>query len=226
MFCNECQEQLSDYIDGFLELGEQVKLERHLSDCELCRVVRDDLLQIVHFGRHLPQQTPSGAIWTRIRAGIEAERPAGLPSRVRSWWLMMQGRYFNLNLPQLAASALALAIVVSAAILTMRQGDSGEPGTMTSAVAAIPSGANLLSNSDIKDLEQRIEMLKSEVDRRKESWAPEVRMAFERNMVNVDQSLVECRNGLSNNPSDEFSQDLMLNAIREKMRVLEGFASF
>ncbi|HKY04754.1 MAG TPA: hypothetical protein VJQ56_07690, partial [Blastocatellia bacterium] len=208
------------------ELGEQVKLERHLSDCDPCRVVRDDLLQIVHFGRHLPQQTPSGAVWTRIREGIEAERPSGLSSRARGWWMMMQGRYFNLNLPQLAASALALAIVVSTAILVARQGDSSQPQMLANTVPSMPSGANLLSNSDVKELEQRIEMLKSEVDRRKETWTPEVRLAFERNMVNVDQSLVECRTGLSKNPSDEFSQDLMLNAIREKMRVLEGFASF
>ena len=40
MGCKQCQELLSDYIDGALELGEQVNIERHLGDCEPCRAVR------------------------------------------------------------------------------------------------------------------------------------------------------------------------------------------
>ena len=54
MVCKQCQELLSEYIDGALELGEQVNVERHLADCEPCRAVRDDLLQIVHFSQRLP----------------------------------------------------------------------------------------------------------------------------------------------------------------------------
>ena len=76
MLCNDCQDHLSDYIDGALELGEQVRVERHLADCEPCRVVRDDLLQIVHFGRKLPMQTPSGAVWARIQTQISEEQPS------------------------------------------------------------------------------------------------------------------------------------------------------
>ena len=41
MVCKQCQELLSEYIDGALELGEQVNIERHLGDCEPCRAVLD-----------------------------------------------------------------------------------------------------------------------------------------------------------------------------------------
>ena len=37
MVCKQCQELLSEYIDGALELGEQVNIERHLGECEPCR---------------------------------------------------------------------------------------------------------------------------------------------------------------------------------------------
>ena len=52
------------------------------------------------------------------------------------------------------------------------------------------------------------------------------RIAFERNLLYVDQTLVECRHQLNDNPADDVSQELMLNAYREKVRLLEGFDKF
>src|SRR5215211_1227125 len=110
MVCNECQELLSDYIDGELELGEQVKIERHLGDCEPCRAVRDDLLQIVHFSHQLPEHSPSGALWARIQSDIE-EQPASFWSRVSAGWVRTKSRHFDLSIPQMVAAGAALAIV-------------------------------------------------------------------------------------------------------------------
>jgi predicted anti-sigma-YlaC factor YlaD len=76
MLCMQCQELLSEYIDGGLELGEEVNIERHLSDCESCRAVRDDLLQIVHFSQQLPVQAPSTSLWPRINAGLADLQPS------------------------------------------------------------------------------------------------------------------------------------------------------
>src|ERR1051325_9587915 len=121
MVCNECQELLSDYIDGELELGEQVKIERHLGDCEPCRAVRDDLLQIVHFSHQLPEQAPSGALWSRIQSDIAGQQPAGFWTRARAWWTQTQNRNFNLSIPQMAAAAAALVIVLSVGVIVSRQ---------------------------------------------------------------------------------------------------------
>ena len=110
MICKQCQEHISDYIDGLLELGEQVKIERHLADCEPCRAVRDDLLQIVHFSHQLPEHAPSGALWARIQSDIAEEQPAGFLSRAGAWWAQLKTRNFNLSIPQMVASAAALAL--------------------------------------------------------------------------------------------------------------------
>ena len=75
MICTKCQELLSDYIDGALELGEQVSIERHLADCEPCRAMRDDLLQIVHFSHQLPLQAPASSLWPRIQSDLTELRP-------------------------------------------------------------------------------------------------------------------------------------------------------
>lgn len=224
MFCKQCQELISDYIDGSLELGEQVQIERHLADCEPCRSVRDDLLQIVHFSHQLPQQSPSGAVWTRIQADVAAQR--GPLFRAFPWLSWLTTRHFNLSLPQMAATAAAIVIAVSAWVLFSRQ-DASQPQPLRTGAQVISSAEAIpLSNSDFQQIEKQINRLSESVEQRKVEWDPELRLAFERNLLYVDQCLAECRHQLSNNPADDVSQELMLNAYREKVRLLEGFEHF
>jgi hypothetical protein len=186
--------------------------------------VRDDLLQITHFSHQLPQHTPSSAIWTRIQSEIASQQPDTLWSRAARLFFRIQRQHFNLSIPQLAASAAALAIVVSISVMMTRR----EPITSNPILAQGMSSleTNLLSNPDFQQYEQRINNLRETVERRKGEWNPQLCEAFDRNMLYVDQSLVECRQQLNGNPRDKDSLELMLNAYREKVRLLEGFAKF
>ena len=231
MVCEQCQELISDYIDGTLELGELAKMEHHLADCESCRVVRDDLLQVVHFSKQLPLHTPSSALWARIETDLAAERPRDSWSRVKALWARVENRYLSLSVPQLVASAAAIAIVVSiGVILTRQNGQALTNQFMASQVESATVSRNLLSNSQdaeaMNQIEQRIDQLAQSVEQRKVSWTPELRQTFDRNMIHVDQTLIECKHQLNNNPADKTSQDLMLNAYREKVRLLEGFEKY
>ena len=231
MVCEQCQELISDYIDGTLELGEQSKMEHHLADCEDCRAMRDDLLQVVHFSKQLPLHTPSSAVWARIETDLEAQRPRSSFSRAAAWWARVQNRYLRLSIPQLAAASIALAIVVSIGVMFTRQNTAGFTNQFAAAQPdAAPITRNLLSNPQeaeaITQMEHRIDQLAHTVEQRKVAWTPELRQAFDRNMIHVDQTLIECRHQLSNYPADKISQDLMLNAYREKVRLLEGFEKY
>lgn len=224
MVCKQCQELLSEYIDGALELGEQVNIERHLADCEPCRAVRDDLLQIVHFSQQLPLQSPATPLWPRIQSGVEELKP-----RFWSWplgWLArLRTLNFNLSVPQIIAGAAALVIVVSISVILSRR----DGGTLESPAAGAnvrPSDVTPLSRADMQQLEKQISRLSETVEQRKNSWDPELRTAYERNLLYIDQSLVECRHQLKANPADDVSQELMLTAYREKVRLLEGFEKF
>lgn len=225
MVCTECQEILSEYIDGALELGEQVNIERHLADCEPCRAMRDDLLQIVHFSHQLPLQSPSPALWSRIRSDVDSLH-TGVWSRPQRWLARVRALNFNLSIPQLAAGAAVLVVVVSlSAIVSQRDGRS-----IQSAAPSVASAANAdvtpLSNSDFQQLEKQISSLSATVEQKKTSWDPELRSEYERNLYYIDQSLVECRHQLKNNPADDVAQELMLNAYREKVRLLDSFEKF
>lgn len=226
MVCNECQENISDYIDGSLELGEQVKVERHLADCEPCRAVRDDLLQIVHFSRQLPEHLPAPALWSRIQSDIADEAPPSFWTRAAAWWNGVRTRHFNLSIPQMAAGAAAIVIIISIGVITLRRdtpdADSqAGAGNRLSAVEASP-----LSNPDVQQIEAKINARSQSVELRKSDWPKELRDAYDRNMLYIDQTLAQCRHHLRDNPADDVSQELMLNAYWEKLRVLEEFEKF
>src|SRR5690554_1758791 len=101
MDCKRYQDLMSDYIDGELELGEQTRIELHLADCEPCRAVRDDLLQIVHFSRQLPLHTPSHQVWQRIQAQVAEENRGGIGSWLANGWRRISYRQMQLSYPQI-----------------------------------------------------------------------------------------------------------------------------
>jgi len=224
MVCSQCQELLSDYIDGALELGEQVNIERHLSDCEPCRAVRDDLLQIVHFSQQLPVQSPSTSLWPRINAGLAEVQPSFWNRSLR-WINNLRTLNFNFSVPQMIATAAAIAIVVSTGIILSRR-DNGTIQVADAGNTLSTPEFRPLAQADLQLLEKQISQLSNTVEQRKDSWDPELRNAFERNLLYVNQSLAECRHQLSDHPGDDVSQELMLNAYREKIRLLEGFEKF
>lgn len=224
MRCIDCQNWLSDYIDGALELGEQSKIERHLSNCDACRAVRDDLLQIVHFSSKLPQRSPSSALWSRIEEEIGTERQPRFRLWLTARWNRLRTGRVRLSLAQAVAAAAAIVIVLSATILVLRR-DGSAPQPLPLAHNAQDDLVRL-SNGDLKQIEDRINKLSETIEQRKQSWDPELRESFERNLYYVDQSLVECRHQLKVNPTDDLAQELMLNAYREKVRLLQGFERF
>jgi hypothetical protein len=233
MNCIECEDIISDYVDGTLELGEQTKIEQHLANCEPCRAVRDDFLQIVHFSKQLPLHTPTSDLWTRIQSEIEAEKPRTFWSRTKLWWRNFNARDFNLTIPRLVAVAAAFVLMVSISAALWRNVNTNmntNAGDLAPAMNFSGGQQITLSQNDVdrdvKDCEQRISKLKESVDQKKEAWAPELRSSFDRNMFYIDQSLNDCRQQLNNNPLDETCKELLKNAYNEKVRLLEGFEKF
>ncbi len=230
MKCSEYADLISDYIDGGLELGEQTKVESHLASCHACRALRDDFLQLVHFSRQLPLHTPSSAVWEGVQTTIVAERSKGFMPSLSNWLNQLRNLRYDLSLPQLATSAAALMILCAVGFFYLNRNQASSsiiPNAFTGSPSALT--ATLLSNADSEQLaqiERRISELENLVKQRQSYWDAQLRAAFEKNLLYVEQSLIECRQQLTVNPSDPVSQELMLNVYREKVRLLEGFESF
>src|SRR6185369_16301532 len=113
MNCETCQELIHDLVDGSITQRDEFNLNTHLQECLDCDSVRQDLASIVGFCRtqrgqyEAPPNTE--ALWLRIRNVIEAELPARVAAEPqRSFFSRLMGSSWELSLPQLAASTVAI----------------------------------------------------------------------------------------------------------------------
>ena len=227
MNCETCQELIHDLIDGSITQRDEFTLDTHLRECLDCDSVRQDLASIVDFSRAqrgIYEAPPNEqALWLRIRNTIEAE----LPSRVNtnterpSFFSRWMGRSWELSLPQLAASAVAIVLLVSLATVVglRRWGGYGNPtivaGTQTEA-----------TNLDDRFFQRRqvIDYWNQRVELNKARWSSEMRETFERNMKVIDQAVSDSMNELKRNPHDEVSEQMLNESLNDKLALLKEFS--
>src|SRR5215211_6327302 len=120
MNCETCQELIDDLIDGSITQRDEFTLNTHLKECLDCHSVRQDLASIVGFCRTQRGQYEAPpneqALWLRIRNVIEAELPSRVVASTESkgsFLSRLMGRSWELSLPQLAASTVAIVLLVS-----------------------------------------------------------------------------------------------------------------
>lgn len=228
MNCEICQELIHDLIDGSITQRDEFTLNTHLRECLDCESVRQDLASIIGFCRTQRGQYEAPpneqALWLRIRNSIEAE----LPNRVstnsepqRSFLSRWMGRSWELSLPQLAASAAAIVLLVSLATVVglRRWGGYGTP----TIVAGTQAEASDL-NDRFWQRRQVIDYWNQRVELNKARWSPEMRETFERNMKVIDQAVADSMNELKRNPHDEVSEQMLNESLNNKLELLKDFS--
>ncbi len=127
------ENQLSEYLDGYLEGGEREGLERHLAGCPACRSVLAGLEEVRAEARDARDLAPERDLWPGIRGMI---RPQGEQTPTLR---KPQGGSFNLG--QLLAACLAVAVLSGggAWMLARRPARPVPP-----AASADPSGSHSL----------------------------------------------------------------------------------
>ena len=226
MNCETCQELIHDLIDGSITQRDESTLNTHLSQCLDCDSVRQDLASIVGFcrtQRGVYEAPPNEqALWLRIRNTIEAELPSRVSTnsqRQRSFFSRWLNRSWELSLPQLAASAVAIVLLVSLATVVglRRWGGYGVPPVVPQVEAS-----NL--NDRFWQRRQAIDYWNQRVELNKTRWSPEMRDAFDRAMKVIDQSVNDSFNELQRNPHDEVSEQMVNESLDDKLAVLKKFS--
>lgn len=226
MNCETCQELIHDLIDGSISQSDEFTLNTHLKECLDCDSVRQDLASIVGFCRTQRGQYEAPpneqALWLRIRNVIEAELPskgvAETQSR-RSLLGRLMGHTWELSLPQLAASAVAIVLLVS---LTTVVGLRRWGGYGVAAPPAQAEASNL--NDRVWQRRQVINYWNERVELNKARWSPEMRETFERNMKVIDQAVADSLNELNRNPHDEISEQMLNESLNDKLALLKEFS--
>ena len=226
MNCETCQELIHDLIDGSISQRDESTLNTHLKECLDCQSVRQDLASIVGFCRTQRGQyeTPPNerALWLRIRNTIEADLPsraAANNERRPSFLGRLMGHSWELSLPQLAASAVAIVLLVSLATVVglRRWGGYG-----------VQAGAPPLEVSNLEDrFSQRRQVLdywNQRVELNKARWSPEMRDTFDRNLKEIDKAIANSLEDLKRNPHDEVSEQMLNESFNDKLTLLKDFS--
>ena len=225
MNCEACQELIHDLIDGSISRSDESTLNTHLTECLDCYNVRQDLASIVDFCRtqrgHYEAPPNEQALWLRIRNVLEAEGPSTVqntkprPSLLSRW----MSRTWELSLPQLAASTVAIVLLVSLATVVglRRLGGYGEN-------TAQPPQEVSSVNDRIWQRRQVIDYWNQRVELNKARWSAEMRETFDRNMKVIDQAVADSLNELNRNPHDEVSEQMLNESLNDKLALLKEFS--
>ena len=227
MNCENYQLLLSDFVDGALTAEDCTRLELHLNSCPDCNDARNDLSVIVNFCREqrgIYDPVPNEqAMWLRISNLIEAEQgfanQAATPDA--GWFFRLMNQSWRLSFPQLAGLVGAVVIVV-----TMATAFSVYRLTNPGPVMQIPG--TIGTSASLKDrYRQQQEMItywNQRVDMNKARWSPQMRETFDRNLGVIDAAVNDSMNQLTANPHDAISEDILNEALNDKVALLKEFS--
>ena len=227
MNCEQCQELIHDLVDGSISQRDEFTLNTHLKQCLDCDSVRQDLTSILsycqaHRGEYEAPPNEQ-ALWLRIRNVIEAENSGRVAvqseSREPSFLGRLMGRTWELSLPQLASLAAAIVLLVSlTTVVGLRRWDSKPVSD------AVPETQVSSVNDRIFQRRQVINYWNQRVELNKTRWSPDMRDAFERNMKVIDEAVANSLNELNRNPHDEVSEQMLNEALNDKLALLKEFS--
>jgi hypothetical protein len=231
MNCETCQELIGELVDGGLTREDESTLSLHLEECLSCADVRNDLQSIVAFCRsHRGEYSAppnADALWLRIRNVIEAETPlpgnaAPVGPPARNFWSGWLSRSWELSMPQLAASAVALVLFVSlGTAVGLRRWDNAQA---TGPVASPSAQATTHVRDRMWQQQQAINYWNQRVETNKARWNQGMRDTFERNLKVIDQAVNDSLNELNRDPHDEVSEEMLNAALNEKLALLREFS--
>jgi hypothetical protein len=226
MNCETCQELIHDLIDGTISQRDESTLYTHLKQCLDCESVRRDLASIIGFcqtQRGQYEAPPNErAMWLRIRNVIEAELPAKSavnPEPRRSFFGRWMGHTWELSLPQLAAFAAAIVLFVSLATVVGLRRWGGYPVPVPPVQA---EASNI--NDRVWQRQQVINYWNQRIELNKARWSVEMRATFDRNMQTIDEAVARELDELKRNPHDEISEQMLNQALNDKLNLLKDFS--
>lgn len=246
MNCEKCLELLSEFIDGELENQVSVNIKSHLAMCLKCTEIYEDFAGIIGFcDEDYEDSIPPNpqALWCRINNIIENEVKPEIvkeiqekqkkQSRLSKLW----NRSWSLSFTQLTSAVLGIAIISSLLTVIGIKNAQNREENQTVNASMEPSLFDLalskvgLTKSFREQREQKIKEQQSAIDywnkrveARRNQWDKHLRDAFDRNLFEINQVVVEYNKSLEENPQDELSGEMLDSALHEKMELLREFS--
>jgi hypothetical protein len=121
------------------------------------------------------------------------------------------------SLPQLAASAIAIVMLVAlGTVIGVRRFQNQNPPPVAQ------SGSTL--EQRYQQQQQLIAYWNQRVEENKARWSQQMRDAFDKNMSVIDAAVNDSMLELKKNPHDGVSEDVLNSALNDKVELLREFA--
>ena len=149
--------------------------------------------------------------------------PAPVKAPGKSSWSEWLHHSWELSVPQLAASAAAIVLVVSlGTAVGLRRWDNAA----TNSPQALTGFRDQVTNVRDRFLqqEQAINYWNQRVELNKARWNQDMRDTFDRNLKVIDQAVSDSLKELNQNPHDEISEEMLNAALNEKLALLKEFS--
>lgn len=242
MNCEQCQEFLSEYIDGELELQVSAEINAHLGLCAECAELHEDFAGILGFcdKKGMTEETAppnAQAMWCRINNVIEAEiKPEIVKVNAQAKKGFFSNRIWSLSFSQMVTAVVGIAIISSlltfvglknATEPTDVSSASAQPQTLFEKVLSKVGLADTPKQSRerrISEQQTAIDYWNNRVEARRTQWNRNLREAFDRNLQEIDQVVNEYTLILEENPQDDLSSEMLDSALNEKMNLLREFS--
>lgn len=241
MNCGDCQENLSEYLDGGLAVERSEAIRVHLSLCAECSKLSEDLATILDsctLDSLLENEPPNpAALWCRISNTIESEikpEPAPEVREPRGFF----SRVWNLSLAQ-AASAIVFIAILSSLLtivgirhyfappvddLTSRSADSQTTFEKLLSKVGLADSPQAARERRLREQQAAIDYWNKRVQARRAMWDDNLRRGFDKNLKAIDQAMIEYQRSLEQNPDDELSGEMLDSVMNDKMNLLREFS--
>lgn len=242
MNCEQYQELISAFLDNDLDEATFKNVQSHLAICAACVKICEDCAVILDFcSEDLLEEVAlppnSKALWCRINNIIETEVKPEIAQEVikeeenRGWFSKIWHNSWQISMSQVLTSVLGIALISSLLTIVGFKNYSGDmENTSPSVFERVLSKVGLTETAQekrerrIKEQQVTVEYWNKRVEARRANWDAHLREAFDRNLKEINQVVVEYDKILKENPQDELSGEMLDSAMTEKVELLREFS--
>ena len=206
--------RLSEYLDGDLPAGERTVLEAHLPTCAECSETLAQLRRVVARARSLDDQPPAADLWPAIARHVGVVSLDARRAR----------RRLSFTVPQLAAAAVALALLSggSAWLLERRPAEGPPSQSTTTATPMLTNAGTYEANpryaAAVANLERVLAQGRGRLD------TATVRV-IEKNLGIIDRAIRDAQSALAADPANSYLNLHLAQEMRRKLELLRQAAA-
>ncbi|TFG53400.1 MAG: hypothetical protein E4H37_03290 [Gemmatimonadales bacterium] len=211
-------DRLSEYVDGTLEAEERRQVEAHVSGCEACTAIADELRAVAARASTLADRSPARDLWPGIASRIAVTEESDILdlSRARA------RRRFAFTVPQLVAASIGLILFSAGGAWLMQP--SPVPAPVAAASVQSPVVQAVTGTASYQHYDRAVAELSLVLEAGRARLNPGTVRILERNLRVIDAALAEAVQAVADDPASVYLQDHLANTMQRKLALIRQAA--